>query len=282
VVVTVHNVEPHESGRWRRVLNGLVLRLADGYIVHDARSRDRLAEMVPAGKPIAVIHHGILSSSGAQLSAADARRALGVPGDAKVVLCFGNIRAYKGVDVLLRAFARVRERVLDARLIIAGEPWEDWARYDALIAGLGLRDSVDTRLGFVPASDVGPFFVAADVVVLPYLRLDAQSGVATRALYHGKALVVTDVGGLPELVEDERAVVPAGDAERLAEALTAALTDDALRARLEEDSKTRARELRWDAIAEQTAAFYRSFAREPARRTAAGSLVDERSQEEHV
>jgi glycosyltransferase involved in cell wall biosynthesis len=282
VVITVHNVEPHESGRWRRLLNGLVLRLADGYIVHDARSRDRLAEMVPAGKPIAVIYHGILSSSGAELSAADARRALRVPGGAKVVLCFGNIRPYKGVDVLLRAFARVRERVPGARLIIAGEPWEDWARYDALIAGLGLRDAVDAHLGFVPASDVGAFFAAADVVVLPYLRFDAQSGVGTRALYHGKALVVTDVGGLPELVGDERAVVPPGDADRLAAALTAALTDGALRARLEDDSKARARDLRWDVIAEQTAAFYRSFAREPARRAAAVSPVDERSQEEHV
>ena len=280
VIVTVHNVEPHESGRWRRLLNELVLRLADAYIVHDERSRAALAKTVPAGKPIAVIHHGILSSAGGERSAADARRALSVPEDAKVVLCFGNIRPYKGVDVLLRAFAAVRERVPEARLIIAGKPWEDWSRYESLIAELGLRDTVDTRLGFVPASDVGALFAAADVVALPYLQFDAQSGVGTRALHHGKALVVTDAGGLPELVSDPRAVVPPGDADRLAEALVAVLTDQALRTRLEEAAKVRARDLGWDTIAEQTVAFYQTLVRERAR--PAVSLAEERSHEEHV
>jgi glycosyltransferase involved in cell wall biosynthesis len=280
VIVTVHNVEPHESGRWRQLLNGMVLRLADGYIVHDARSRDVLEKMVPSEKPVAVIHHGILSSASAGPSTADARRALGLPKDAKVVLCFGNVRPYKGVDVLLRAFADVRKRVPDARLVIAGKPWEDWSRYEALIAELGLRDAVDAHLGFVPASDVGAFFAAADVVALPYLQFDAQSGVGTRALHHGRALVVTDAGGLPELVSDPRAVVPPGDADRLAEALVIVLTDDALRARLEEASKARARDLSWEAIAEQTVAFYRTLVREPTRR--AVSLVEEHSREEHV
>jgi glycosyltransferase involved in cell wall biosynthesis len=279
VIVTVHNVEPHESGRWRRLLNGLVLRLADAYIVHDARSREALARQVSPGKPVAVIHHGILASAGVERSAADARRSLGVPADAKVVLCFGNVRPYKGVDVLLRAFAGVRENVPEARLVIAGKPWEDWARYERLIAELGLGDAVDTHLGFVPASEVGTFFAAADVVVLPYLQFDAQSGVATRALHHGRALVVTDAGGLPELVKDPRAVVPPGDRERLADAIVAVLTDGALRARLEEDSKARAREMGWDAIAEQTVAFYHTIARAPARKAA---FVEERSRKEHV
>ena len=266
VIVTVHNVEPHESGRWRWLLNRLVLRLAHAYIVHDTRSRDALAEVVPAGKPIAVIYHGVLSSAGAERSALEARRALGVPADANVVLCFGNVRPYKGVDVLLRAFAAVRQRVPAARLVIAGKPWEDWAPYERLIAELGLRDAVDTHLGFVPAADVGTFFAAADVVALPYLQFDAQSGVGTRALHHGRALVVTDAGGLPELVSDPRAIVPSGDAGRLAEALVAVLTDSALRARLETASKARAGELNWDSIAEQTVAFYQTLVRGPARR----------------
>jgi len=277
--MTVHNVEPHEPGRWRRVLNRLVLRLADGYIVHDTRSRDRLAHMVQAGKPIEVIHHGILSSD-TELPAPAARRALDLPDDAKVVLCFGNIRPYKGIDVLLRAFARVHQRVPEARLIVVGKPWEDWTPYQGLTADLGLGDVVQTYLDFVPANQVGTFFTAADAVVLPYLQFDAQSGVGTRALYHGKALIVTNVGGLPELVSDEHAVVPPGDVDRLADALVAVLTDAAFRARLEGDSKARARDLRWDVIAEQTAAFYRAQAREPARGTRPLSVVEERSQEE--
>ncbi len=282
VVITVHNVEPHEAGRWQRVLNRLVLRLADTYVVHDARSRDRLAELVPAAKPIEVIPLGILASPGDRLSLAGARRVLRMAADDKIVLCFGNIRPYKGVDVLLQAFARVRERVPEARLVIAGKPWEDWSRYERLIDDLDLVDVVDTHLGFVPATQVGALFAAADVVALPYLRFDAQSAVGASALYHEKALVVTDAGGLPELVADERAVVSPGNVEQLAAALVAVLTDGAFRAKLEAGSAALARDLSWDAIAAQTARLYASLA-DRSVRDAPLPLAEERPrQEEHV
>jgi glycosyltransferase involved in cell wall biosynthesis len=275
IVITVHNVEPHETGRWQRLLNRLVLRFAAAYIVHDARSRDRLAEIVPAGKPIAVIPMGPLASDGPDMSQSQARAALGLPGQAKVVLAFGNIRPYKGIDVLLRAFAVLRDRVPDARLIIAGKAWEDWSRYQTLIDGLGLAAAVDTRLAFVPASEVSVFFSAADVVALPYLQFDAQSAVGSRALHHGKPLIVSDTGGLPELVVDERAVVPPGDSAALAEALAAVLSDAALRAKLEADSRARATALSWDTIAADTVRLYAELAGAASRSVI--SLADERS-----
>jgi glycosyltransferase involved in cell wall biosynthesis len=255
VVITVHNVEPHEAGRWQRTLNRIVLGLAHAYIVHDERSRDRLAEIVSARKQIAVIPHGILSS-GETPQRDDARRALGIAADSKVVLYFGNIRPYKGVDVLLRAFAIARQQIPEARLRIAGNLWGDWDPYDTLIKQLGLEESVDVSLDFVPAKDVGPLFAACDVVVLPYLQFDAQSGVGARAIYHKRALIVSDVGGLPELVADDRAVVPPGDHDRLAEALAKALTDPAFARKLEADSALRAAELSWDTIAAETVRIY--------------------------
>ena len=232
VILTVHNVLPHEGGLLRRVMNRTVLGLAGGYIVHDAKSEALLRQQVGSRKQIAVIPHGILEASGAPMGRDEARQALGLPPSARIILHFGNIRAYKGLDVLLRAFDVVRKDVPDAFLVIAGNPWEDWSRYQAIIDELELQPAVRTQLEFVPAEDVRKYFTAADVVVLPYLHFDAQSGVGARALYHGRALIVTDVGGLPELVADARAVVPAGDAGKLARAIADVLSDAALRERL--------------------------------------------------
>jgi glycosyltransferase involved in cell wall biosynthesis len=256
IVLTVHNALPHEGGLPRRLLNRTVLGLADGYVVHDAKSQALLRRQVGGRKEIAVIPHGILEAAGAPMARDEARRALDLPASAAVALHFGNIRPYKGLDVLIEAFANVRREVPEALLLIAGNPWEDWSRYQTMIDELGISSAVRAHLEFVPSERVRTFFSAADVVVLPYLHFDAQSGVGARALYHGKALIVTDVGGLPELVEDERAVVPAGDPRQLARALAAVLADPALRQRLEQQSSKRAGELQWDAIAQRTAGFY--------------------------
>ena len=258
IVLTVHNVLPHEGGLLRRVLNRAVLGLANSYIVHNTQSEPLLRQQVGRLKPIAVIPHGILEAAGAPIGGAEAKRVLGIPSAARVVLQFGNIRAYKGIDVLLHAFAEVRMRVPEALLLIAGNPWEGWAPYQETIDELGLASAVRTHLEFVPAEQVRLFFSAADVVVLPYTHFDAQSGVGARALHHGRALIVSNAGGLPELIEDKRAIVAAGDKGQLAQAITAVLTDDALRLALEAQSVKRANELQWDAIANTTAGLYAS------------------------
>ena len=256
IVMTVHNALPHEGGVIRRVLNRAALSLASTYIVHDTKSQALLRKQVGSRKRIAVIPHGILEAVGAPIDRGDARRALDLPDSAKIVLHFGNIRAYKGLDDLIRAFANVRRSVPEALLLIAGNPWEDWSSYQLLIDELGIEAAVRTHLTFIPADQVRTFFSSADVVVLPYKHFDAQSGVGARALYHSRALIVSDVGGLPDLVEDPRAIVPAGDVASLGHAIEAVLTQDSFRSRLEEQSTRRAGELNWDAIARSTASLY--------------------------
>ena len=280
IVMTVHNVEPHEGGRLRRFLNKLVLGLAHVYVVHTTRSFDSLVRQGTNSERIAIIPMGVLTSPGRTPSTGEARRALGVQDSAKVVLHFGNVRPYKGVSVLLRAFAKVRARVPGALLLIAGSPWEDWAPYEALIDELRLTDAVQTQLEFVPAEQVATLFAAADLVVLPYTHFDAQSAVGAQALHYGKALVVSDVGGLPELVADSRFVVPPADVARLAEALTEVLMDDEVRQRLEDGARQLARELQWDAIGEKTAALYHALADGAAGNVQAASLAEERSSDQ--
>ena len=112
------------------------------------------------------------------------------------------------------------------------------------------------HLDFVPTAEIEPYFVAADAVVLPYTHFDAQTGVGTRALPFGRPLIVTETGGLPELVLDRGMVVAPGDAVALARVISRVLGDAVLRERLSADSLVVAKTLGWDRIAAQTVSIY--------------------------
>jgi glycosyltransferase involved in cell wall biosynthesis len=260
VVLTLHNVAPHETSRWRRLMNRLVLRLADHYIVHAEQNRESLVRVHKrAPGRVSVVPHGILEVPRRGLTRAQARANLGLAENCRAVLFFGHIRPYKGLDTLLRAFQLVRGKVQGAVLLVAGVAWKDAEPPGRLIRDLGLESQVVASLRFVPEGEVETYFVACDVVALPYTHFDAQSGVGTLALSFGKPLVVTDVGGLPELVGDPRAVVPAADPEALAGAISAVLEDTELRARLEEKSRERARLFEWDNVGARTREVYASL-----------------------
>ena len=262
VVVTAHNLRPHEHGWWRRLMNALVLRTADEIIVHSERNRRALG--VVGGKArVAVVPHGALAlrAPTADLTREDARRRIGLPPDAKVVLCFGNVRPYKGIDVLLRASAAARASVPALRVIIAGELWKDCRDPAREAERAGVGDIVTCRLRYVPDSDAALLFAASDVVVLPYLRFDGQSGAGTLAATARRAIIVSDVGGLPDLVRDPGAVVAPSDPVALAAALIRVLSDDAFRRKLEADAEIVAAGLSWDGIADATVGVYQSALR---------------------
>jgi glycosyltransferase involved in cell wall biosynthesis len=147
--------------------------------------------------------------------------------------------------------------------VIAGKPWWKWDPR-GLIDELGISERVRTHLDFIPSGEVEAFFAAADIVALPYTAFEAQSGVGALALPFGRALVVSDAGGLPELTDDAACVVPAGDESALARALSGVLGDEALQARLEAQSLAIAARLGWETIAADTAAIYRSMVPEVA------------------
>lgn len=261
IVLTVHNVEPHEGGFLRRLANRAVFRFAHRLIVHSEANKTTLQRMLRCDPGrITVLPHGVLETPRTGMSRPTARLRLGIPGDAHVVLCFGNIRPYKGVDVLLRAFGDVAASDPRALLMVAGQPWGDWTPYQRLIDELGLGDRVRIRLEYIPSAQIEPLFVAADLVVLPYTHFDAQSGVGTRALPFGRPLIVTNTGGLPDLVLDPEAVVPAGDAAALARAMARVLGDQELRDQMSVDSLAMAAALGWDGIAERTEEVYRQVA----------------------
>ena len=220
VAAIVHNVYPHE----RR--HGLVSPLA-GYFLKQCGGLLALSDLVAADlqalgvdAPVHRAPHPVYGHFGDPIPRGEARRRLRIPEDAEVLLFFGFVRAYKGLRTLLRALPRVLARRPAARLVIAGEFYEDERAYRDLIASLGLGDAVLVRGEYIPESEVGLYFSAANLVTQPYDSA-TQSGVVQTAWHFERPVVTTDVGGLAEAVADGVSgyVTPPGDPEALADAI---------------------------------------------------------------
>jgi glycosyltransferase involved in cell wall biosynthesis len=166
------------------------------------------------------VPHPVYSIFGEGKSRTEARKKLGVTAS-EVALFFGFIRGYKGLMNLLEAAARVpRDR--DFQVLVGGEFYEDDKPYREAIRRLGLEDRVVLHDRYVPNEEVGDFFAAANVVVLPYLTA-TQSGIIQIAFNFDRPVITTDVGGLPEVVRPGELgeVVPPEDPEALARAMVA-------------------------------------------------------------
>lgn len=262
VLVTMHNVKPHESGVLKNIANKAIVSLGDEYIVHTGGGREDLAQVYGiAVDRIHVIPHGILMPDAPlrRISKKQARKKLEIAYDRKVILFFGIIRDYKGLDILLNSLAQIKARIPEAHLVIAGKPWGGWDKYDEIIEKNNLKDNVTLHPEFVAEDDIETYYAASDLVALPYRHFDAQSGAGTLGLPFGKAMIVTDTGGLPDLVKNKRAIVRAGDESELANAIEGILTNDKLRAELEEDSGDLASAYSWDTIAQQTIEVYKKL-----------------------
>ena len=219
VLYICHNVVPHEAGVLDRALTKLALRQGDFFLVHSKRDHERLSTLVPRAsinQSVLPTYEPLIQGS---ISPEEARQSLGIPKHVPVMLFFGFIRPYKGVDILLKALAIAR-RTLDVRLLLVGEFWEDKQPYLDLIRDLELSEAVLVVDRYVPNEELDLFFAASDVVVLPY-KDTSQSAVVQLAFGAGKPVITTDVGGLAEIVEHGKTghVVPPQDPDALADAM---------------------------------------------------------------
>jgi glycosyltransferase involved in cell wall biosynthesis len=239
-VLTMHNVIRREA---------VDVRLADrmdAVIVHTRQG----AELLGGGERVHVIPHGAfehLTRQRDERPLPDELAAVERP----VVLYFGVVRPYKGVDVLVEAFNQVE----DAELWVVGRPLEVSIEPLRRIAPPGRVRFVDR---YVPDAELPAFFRRADLLVLPHLSVD-MSGVLFAGLAFGKAMVMSDVGGFHELVEEHGAGVltPPGDRDALAATISRLLGDAGERRALEaRAAEAAAGPFSWDRIAEQTHALY--------------------------
>jgi len=188
----------------------------------------------------------------------EARRQLQIASHLHVVLFFGYIKRYKGLDVLLKSLPLLKQLASPILCLIAGQCLQSRRRYISLIAGLHVQNEVRWFDGYIPERSMPLYFAASDVVALPYLQASA-SGVLLSAYAYGKAVVASEAGSNPELVEHGLSglLVPTGDPKALAEALAQILLDPELAARM----GARCREIvaarhSWADIAERTEEVY--------------------------
>lgn len=221
VVFTVHNVLPHERPALYLTLTQFLFKLVNHFIVHTSNNAEQMVRYykIPKNR-ISVISHGTLDFHIKEHSnRSTIRREMGFDAYHKVILFFGTIRPYKGLPTLLNAFSHVLKFIPESRLLIGGKLWGKWHPYETQIKSLGIDTYVTTFLDYIPSGEVYRFFMSSDLVVLPYHHFDSQSGVGTTAIAFRKPLIVTDVGGLPDLVPDRRFVVPPNDESVLANAI---------------------------------------------------------------
>jgi glycosyltransferase involved in cell wall biosynthesis len=225
VVYLCHNVLPHESSRVDRSLVRWGLAKADAFLVQSEEDRRNLLSIRPRARVAVHPHPTYTQFAEGDMTREEARRQLGV--DGRVLLFFGLVRAYKGLQTLLAAHARIAEK-LGATLLVVGEFYEDRAPYDAQIAALGIEGRTRVIDRYIPDEEVGVYFRAADLVVLPY-RSATQSGITQTAFAFGRPVVVTAVGGLPDVVDDGVTgyVVPPDNPEALANAIERFFATDA-------------------------------------------------------
>jgi D-inositol-3-phosphate glycosyltransferase len=202
VVSILDNIIPHEKRIGDFTLAKYFASQVDGFVAQSQSVLDDLSRF-DKNKPRRFSPHPLFDNFGEIVNKAEAMDRLGLPVNGMYLLFFGFIRDYKGLDLLLHAMADKRVRDLHLDLIVAGEFYGDPQPYHDLIASLGIGDRVILRTDFIPDHLVRYYFCASDLIVQPYKHA-TQSGVTQICYHFNRPMLVTNVGGLPEIVPHER------------------------------------------------------------------------------
>ncbi len=204
-VALVHNMIPHEPNILDKLFAPYFIKSQDGFVaLSESVVKDiEKVERLKGERPKTFSPHPIYDHYGERMTKKEACTALGLDDKNGYMLFFGLVRAYKGLDVLLDAFGLIKDQLPTVQLIIAGEFYEDEEKYRAQIAANGLKERVLLRNEFIPDGDLRKYFGAADLIVQPY-KTATQSGVTQVAFHFEKPMLVTNVGGLGEIVHDHK------------------------------------------------------------------------------
>jgi len=207
VIAITDNVIPHEKRPGDKAFTHYFLKPCDAFITMSEKVMKDLKQIEPA-KPAIQVAHPLYDNFGSSISKDAARKALKIGSNESIILFFGFIRKYKGLDMLFEAMQLLRQQYTGTqlsmpRLLVAGEYYGDEKVYQQKIDELGIRDMLILETHFITDSEVKNYFCAADVVIQPY-RNATQSGVTPLAYHFEKPMIVTRVGALPDYVPHEK------------------------------------------------------------------------------
>jgi glycosyltransferase involved in cell wall biosynthesis len=204
VICIADNIFPHEKRPGDKIFTKYFLKPIDGFITMSQKVLADLHQFAK-DKPAQFVPHPLYDNFGEIISKQEARNKLGINEEEKVILFFGFIRKYKGLDILLNAMKILKSEfnVHNLKLLIAGEFYEDEKNYQELLNDPAIKDNLILHTNFISDSEVKYYLCAADCVIQPY-RSATQSGVTPLAYHFEKPMIVTNVGGLPSLVPDKK------------------------------------------------------------------------------
>ena len=217
VIFICDNIIPHEKRPGDVALTKYAFHVVDAFIVLSKTVEEDLLRICPEAQYV-LSPLPLFNVFGKRQPKKESRMKLGIHDD-NVMLFFGYVRAYKGLAILLDAMPRILKKI-SARLLIAGEFYEDEEKYRNIIRKLGLEEHIQLYSDYIPNEEISTYFSAADVVVLPYISA-TQSAIVPVAYHFNKPVIVTNVGGLAEVVTNGRTgfIVPPQNPEAFANAV---------------------------------------------------------------
>lgn len=217
VMALVDNIIPHERHFYDSILSKYFIGGIDRFVVLSASVRDELKQFT--NKPCIVTQHPLYDTYGSKVTKEEAAAKLGLNPDGRYAMFFGFIRDYKGLDLLLTAYAQGKFLERGIRLIVAGEFYGNQDKYMELAEKLGIKEQVIWHNDFIDDDNIKYWFSVADIVVQPY-KTATQSGITQICYQMEKPMIVTNVGGLPEIVpHGEAGYVVNPDATSIASAM---------------------------------------------------------------
>ena len=197
VISIVDNMIPHEKRMGDRLLTQYFVKTVDGFIAMSEKVKNDIKTF--SHKPVSISPHPIFNHFGDPITKMEARKQLGLPQEKKIILFFGYIRKYKGLDLLIQAMSSESIKKLNIQLMIVGEFYEDARTYHDLVISLGLQNQISFYSNYIPDGEVKNYVCSADFIIQPYKNA-TQSGVTPLAYHFEKPMLVTNVGGLADTV----------------------------------------------------------------------------------
>jgi glycosyltransferase involved in cell wall biosynthesis len=254
VISLFHNVIPHEPKFFDKpFLNYYLKQVLASVVLSEAVKQD-LLKVKPDAKYL-FSPHPLYDHFGSAVPKSDARKSLGLDAGKKTLLYFGLIREYKGVDMLIEAFGKLSS---EYQLIIAGESYDDFGKYQEQIDALPNKDNVHVFNRYISDAEVPLFFSAADVCVLPY-RSATQSGITSISYHFNLPMIVTNVGGLPETVHNGKTgVVVEPNPESIADGVEQFFEGDRIQTFTDNIASLK-KELSWEVFANAVVDFTKTL-----------------------
>jgi len=265
ILLTCHNIEPHESTFLDKFFTKIVFFFVNHFIVHAEQNKIRLVNHYKINpKNVHVIPHGTFAyfTEWRKETNDQLRREFGVDKNDKIILFFGYIRKYKGLKFLIRALPKILKEVPEAKLVVAGELWEDSKIYEKEIKNAGIENKIKLFTNYIPDQFVYKFFDLADICVLPYFNTEQTiSGPLLVSIAFNKPIVISNVGGISEFLEDGKnaLIVKGGDVKELEDSVIRLLKDKNLQKNLVNGARKLDSTFDWKNVADKTVDVYKEI-----------------------